>query len=340
MTDPLPALFASEQAFSQHFDQQLLELVDSDLLGVFILVLGNLGFSAESFARHRQRLQQRFEQLRAHYADPTVEAAPDDLSVFRQLEQHGFDWMQACQFRQCDDWLLQFNRLRSLRPTRNSQANISSLYQAFDADKFQFNKPFLRKEDLWDGELQGVPIRLMYNKFPFAAQHLILLIEPLAQKPQYLGEADLLKLHLLAESLQLTLPKLAFCYNSLGAFASVNHQHFQLMQDEAMPIEQTHWQHNGGDQPYPLEVFTTDDPHAAWQWIAARHEQNQAYHLLFRQSRFYLIARTMQGSISKPDWSEGLGWSEIAGCWSVNQRQTFEQLDSNDLLDIYQQLKP
>jgi len=338
----LPDFLQSEARFNARFDQQLLKLVEVDVLGVFILALANLGFSAASFAQHRSRLQQRFDQLSDFYRDPAkqAQAAADDWSVFVQLQQHGFDWLQACEYRQTGDWVLQFNRLRSLRPKRNANAQILQLQQDFEPDKFHFNKPFLRQEDLWQGEIAGQTVRLMFNKFPFAARHLLLLLQPQLERPQYLNKSAINAISAVGQALQQALPRLAICYNSLGAYASVNHQHFQLMMDDDLPIEKPHWQHNGGTQAYPVPVVVTDNADQAWQWLAARHEQNQAYNLIIRQQRYYLIARKMQGRCQKPAWSEGLGWSELAGHWSVNQNEPFQSLAGADLTSQLQHLQP
>ncbi len=275
----LPPLFRSPEIFRDAFVQRLDDLVDHESLGVYILVLANASFESRLFDRLAGRLQNAFRDWEREFdegADSALAAAPDDAAVFERLRAYGFDRLEVTRWRTSGPWQLQFNPLRGFRPPRMSSAVVDCLHQPFDGSGFHFNKPFLRKEILWEGELIGQAVRLLYNKYPFAELHGLLVPEPEACHPQFLTR----ELHgfawQFAAELGVLLPGLGLGYNAYGAFASVNHLHLQtyLRKDGLYPIEDMVWSHNGGTEPYPLAVHAFDDEGAAWSLIAHLNDAN------------------------------------------------------------------
>ncbi len=178
----------------------------------------------------------------------------------------GFDQCGINQLRAEGPWTMQFNPLRSLRPARNSQVKLQKVNQPFNADGFHFNKPFLVKEELWQGEIASTPCRILYNKFPFADFHALLVIDSKRNKKQWIEQHDISFLWQFQEYLIEHLPSLLIAYNSIGAYASINHQHFQLSLDRhnKTAISHTKWMHNGGKEPYPLPCKMAFDKDQAW----------------------------------------------------------------------------
>jgi hypothetical protein len=325
-----PTLFQSQAALQQAFGDGLAAMLANDGLGTFILVLANAASEPALWERLSEPLGVRYAQLAERHAGGALADAPaDDLAVFEQLLVLGFERLQPVVHGQAGPWRLQFNQLRSLRPPRASDQRIEQLQRPFDPAGFHFNKPFLRKEVLWEGELLGLRTRWLYNKFPFAPLHTLLVLQPDEQRPQWLAERHHRTLWELTAFLGERLPGLGFGYNAYGAYASVNHQHLQgYVQDaEGFPVELPCWHHNGGTRPYPLACQRHQDPDAAWAAIAALHAANTPYNLLYRPGRIYVLPRAFQGSYRHADWTAGFAWAEVCGSFTLFEAAKMAALD-------------
>lgn len=338
LSDPLPAPFTDPETFRRTFVDGLERMLQDEGLGVFILVLANATFDKAIHHRLRDRLAGRFELLARRYrvagaAGEILPDAPDDRAVFERLLALGFDRLELARFRQAGPWQLQYNQLRSFRPPRMSQAVIDSLCKPFDDTGFHFNKPFLNKEILWQGELLGRDCRLLYNKFPFAPLHGLLVVDPAGEKPQFLGEADHDYVWRLTEALGERLPGWGFGYNAYGAYASVNHQHLQSYLDDGAgyPVESARWRHNGGDEAYPLACRRFEEAAGAWAFIDALHRANTPYNLLYRPGRLFVTPRVFQGSYRHAPWTGGFAWAELAGACTLFDEGDFLRLGEEDI---------
>lgn len=334
----LPPIFHSRDAFRHAFVDGLDAMLADEGLGVFILVLANATFAADIYPHLRERLAERFALLGERYrlaeaAGQALPDAPDDLAVFRRLLAVGFDELRLTEFRQVGPWQAQFNQLRSFRPARMTDAVVSELQRPFDAGGFHFNKPFLRKEILWEGRLLGRECRLLYNKFPFALLHGLLVIEPEANKPQWLAEADHHHVWELARRLGEGVPGWGFGYNAYGAYASVNHQHFQsfVADGAGYPVEHARWRHNGGGESYPVDCRVFDDAARAWRFIGDLHRRNLPYNLLYRPGRLYVSPRAFQGGYRHAAWTGGFAWSELAGACTLFEQADYQGLRAADI---------
>jgi hypothetical protein len=334
-TDPeknTAPLFASPAAFRDAFEQGLQVMLEEDQLGAFVLVLANASYEAAMFERMRPRLREVYERWRRRFdvgEEPAVNAPADDAAVFQRLCDIGFDALETTRWRDVGPWQVQFNPLRALRPPRMSKAVVTGLRKPFDADGFHFNKPFLRRECLWEGELCEQPLRLLYNKFPFADLHGLLVPQPAAARPQYLDAAIHALVWDIVGLLGERLPGIGFGYNAYGAYASVNHLHLQsfVRATGGYPIASSRWRHNGGGIAYPLTVRRFDDADAAWAFIESLHRAEQAYNLLYLPGLLFVTLRRMQGGYTHSDWTGGFAWSEIAGAITVFNESDFERLD-------------
>ena len=334
----LPTPFVNAEAYREAFIRGLDAMLQHDQLGTYILVLANAIYDTEIYQALKPRLDTRFEELASLLTQYLREGrmldhTTDDLLVFLKLMALGYDQLQMGRFRQAGPWRIQYNQLRSFRPARMSNDTINDLYKPFDEQDFHFNKPFLEKEIMWRGNLHGRDCSLFYNKFPFASLHGLLVVEPQKNRPQLLEQDAHDYLWQLAEQMGGTMPGVGFGYNARGAYASVNHLHFQAyLDDHALyPIEQSLWTHNGGARDYPLTCHRLLDMDEAWAAIAELHEANHAYNMLYRPGVLYLVPRAMQGSYVHTDCTGGFAWAEIAGAVTTCSERDFMQLDEQQI---------
>lgn len=296
-------------------------MLTPDGLGAFILVLANSMQDEELRCLLKDDLDRTFAQLlEANPAGPV-----DDRSVFDALAATGIDGLGCWEHCQVEPWEFIINPLRSLRPARASGEVFSELQRPFDSGKFHFNKPFLRPEILWDGEWQGGMLRVMYNKFPFASWHLLVVPEPEQALPQFLTYRHHARMMELVAEQSNVLPGLGMAFNSLGAYASINQLHFQgFVRETPLPLESSCWIHNAGNDAYPLNCFRTDSIQDAWQLIAECHARNQPYNLLYRANACYILPRRGQGLVALSDWAQGIGWQEICGIFTLPDKSSLE----------------
>lgn len=327
--------FVSHSDLERRFSAGLADmLARHEGLGVYILVLANAAQDLALWDRLRGPLALRHQLLQDRIASALREgirlAEPDDdLMVFLKLLAIGFEHLSpvlerlvASSDQAAPTWEAQFNPIRALRPARMSDNRVEGLMRPFDAKGFHFNKPFLAKEIFWEGELRGKPARLLYNKFPFAPMHGLLVPEPLAERPQFLTP----DLHgwawEVAREAGAAIPGFGLSYNSFGAYASVNHLHFQTFARERPLPAQTGFAGN-----YPLARHRFENREAAWRYLEELHGRDQVYNLVYSSSGVLIIPRARQGEIPPESWSVGFAWSEVAGAFPLASRADYETLD-------------
>ncbi len=323
--------YSCDQTLRRDFVAGLERLLrDEPGFGPYILVLNNALIDAGVARALGAELAHRFEALAARCLETAavgVELAepPDDWSVFQTLCAMGFAAIEPVRQREVGDWRLQFNQVRALRPARSAGAAPSGNRAPFDVGAFHFDKPFLRKEAFWQGSVDGVELELLYNKFPFASHHGLLVPEREAHRPQWLQVGD----HALAWGLAGSAGVAGFGigYNSYGAYASINQLHFQVFADvNLLPIEHPQWRHHGGDRPYPADCRLCTEADAAWRCIDALQRAGTSFNLLYRPGRLYCLPRRRQGQQRLPDWCSGLAWFELCGAFVLTERESFARL--------------
>jgi len=318
--------------FKQLFANQLKNMLSPDELGAFILVLANAQQDESLKAILADDLKQNFIELKQKYDDGSLQATDDDLAVFKQLLQMNLDALPVWSSRREGDWQVFYNSIRALRPARVSSEVLTSIKSEFDAKKFHFNKPFLKPEILWEDEHEGLALRVLYNKFPFAPYHLIVVASPQQAQAQYLTKSLHHYIFSLVLNNQEVLPGLAMGYNSYAAGASVNHLHFQgFIRSEAFPVEHSQWRHNGGDKDYPVTCKVSGSAAQSWSWVEECHEKNQPYNLLYRAGKCYLLLRVFQGSVELPSWLNGCGWLDLCGVMTLSNYGEYERLSANEI---------
>ncbi len=329
----LPAPFRTPETLRQAFVSGLSLLLKQPGLGAYILVHANASFDTEIFEQLKAPLRRRFKQLAEtcreslrHGRNP--EGASDDQTVFLKLMAIGFDGVKHTEFRREEAWELQFNHIRAFRPPRMAEVAVNGIHQPFDAEGFHFNKPFLRNEVFWSGELNGLDVELLYNKFPFTPMHGLLVPERRSREPQFLSHPYHLYVWTLTQAMAEHLPGVGFAYNSYGAYASVNHLHFQLfIRREPLPLTLDCWRHNGGSLDYPTSCEVYANASEAWERLEALHNGEISYNLLYLPGRLYCLPRKTQGSYSHSPWTSGFAWYEAAGAITTFNRTDFATLD-------------
>jgi hypothetical protein len=323
--------FASAATFERRFADGLLAMLDQHHgLGVYILVLANAAYEDALWTALAPVLAQRHAELADDLTarlrrGGTLAEPDDDVLVFLKLHTIGFARIGRLACKRAGPWQLMFNPLRALRPPRSSGTTFSGLLHAFDPSGFHFNKPFLAREALWQGEVAGKRACLFYNKFPFARLHGLLVPEPLRALPQYLDA----ELHRWAWDVCAQTDIADFClgYNSHGAGASVNHLHFQSFV-QTLPVHDARFRHNGGTEDYPLPCLRLTDADEAWRALADLHRTNTPYNLVYSKGALHLIARVVQDSAALDAQTRAYGWSEMAGAVTLFTREAYESLDA------------
>ena len=325
--------FSSLPAFRQAFHQGLLKMLENGGLGPFILVCANASFDPDIQTAASDKLSALFDSLKARIGDAlesgrSVTEVEEDLLVFLKIQAIGLEKLKQTESRMAGKWALQFNHLRSFRPKRIT-ANIPAGIRAdFDENGFHFNKGFMQKEAFWAGEVAGKPATLYYNKYPFIDFHGLLVPERERCMPQFLTETYHNYIWELTQQLAHTLPGTGFGYNSLGAFASVNHLHFQMfVRPEGMPVMHPDWSHNDGNEPYPTQVNVFTSVADAWRGIEKLHQSETPYNLLYTHDRLYLFPRKKQGTYPQPNWTSGFTWHEMAGGMITFNRDDYDGLN-------------
>lgn len=332
----LPPLFSSSSQLEQEFADGLAAmLAQHQGLGAYILVLANAAYDKALWTKLAAALTERHQTLSKNIThklrhNKALDEPDDDVMVFLKLKAIGFAHLQTVQSRNAGVWQLSFNPIRALRPPRISGLEFDRLLRAFDPAAFHFNKPFLAKEIFWQGELNDKPARLLYNKFPFARLHGLLVPEPDRQLPQFLTP----ELHGWAWEIcaQSEIPGFCLAYNSTGAGASVNHLHFQsFVQPTPLPAQNPAFSHNGGALTYPLPCLRFGNMQEAWAKLDELHQQNQPYNLIYSKQTLHLILRTPQSSEKLAARCNGYGWSEMAGVINLFSQDEFACLDTQEI---------
>lgn len=335
---PLSSVFTSTENFQQAFADGLHTMLrQHDGLGVYILVLANAANDPVLWQALRDALTERHYHHAALIATALRQGRPisepeDDLLVFLKLMAIGFENFKPTEVRQAGPWEIQANPLRAMRPARTSSARVDGLRQPFNPNGFHFDKPFLDKEILWQGDLLGQDACLLYNKFPFAPLHGLLVPKKNQGLPQFLTPEWHGYAWELTQALGTQMPGFGLAYNSLGACASVNHLHFQtFVRATPLPLTKTAWRHNGGRDEYPAACRAFDKAITAWHYLDELHQEHTAYNLIYLADRLYVLPRRHQSEYSAASWAGNQAWYELAGGVTSFNRQDFEQLTAEDI---------
>lgn len=340
--------FGSVEAFQQRFIDGLEKLLGNEdnppKLGHFILVAANILLDQTIYERMSKRLQARFEQLQDKFltllsTGRVILDPGDDQLVFLKFALLGWQKLNLVERKKVGIWIVQFNQVRSFRPFRQAAEKITSLRKRFNPREFHYNKPFLKSEIFWEGRLADRKASVFYNKFPFTSFHLNIVPDCEDQKPQFLTKGYHQYAWNAAQELS-NLDGFGMGYNSLGAFASVNHLHFQMFVSEtSLPVIDEGWRHNGGSEDYPAKCIVFDSLDESWQWLRKIHSQKIAYNLLYLSNRVFCFPRKFQGTYEQSVWTSGFAWYEMSGGFITFNQSDFDSLSEIDIVGAFQPLK-
>ena len=328
MKELINPIFQSKTAFEQAFIDGLDAMLEHDELGVFILVLANAIFDEKLWKVLKPKLANKFEKLKNL---PTT-GAPDDVNVFNQLKQIDLNTLEVTKWREIGGFELQYNPLRALRPQRMSNTKTKGMSIDFDQNGFNFNKPFLQKEVFWQGEFFNKTISLLYNKFPFANLHGLIVVEPKKEHAQLLTYDLHQFAWMMVNAVSIGIKGFTLAYNSYGAYASVNHFHLQcFVREKPLPIK--------NNEKYPLVNYWFDSIGDSWDFIDALHRDSQPYNLIYQDNKILCIVRQRQDDYTHSDWTTGYAWYEACGGVSAFNLEDFNNLTEVDLKDELLKLK-
>jgi hypothetical protein len=351
--DSTMSIFDSEASFWDAYRRKLALLLREEEnapdfgLGAFVLVCANAYFNHEVLSALKPDLQDSYERLRALCADFLSQGRlfndryAEDFLVFLKMALVGLENLQTTEHRQVGHWNVQFNHIRSFRPQRAAAHPVASIDLPFSDRLFYYHPRILERESFWCGELNGKYASLLYNKYPFARLHSLLLLEPERKLRQFLDAEALDWAWQTVESLSASLPGFGLGYNSLGTFASVNHLHFQTFIDPGgMPVMKSHWRHNGGKDEYPLPCRVFEDPHLASAWMEEIHRRDQtSYNLLITPGRMYGFERRRQSTYIHSKWTSGFAWFEVSGNMLTFSKDDFYAFSAEQVTREFEKIR-
>ncbi len=320
-------LFVSEQSFWDAYRCKLALLLHEEEnapdfgLGAFVLVCANAYFNSQVLSTLAPDLKESYLRIREICADFLSHGRlfndryAEDLLVFLKMALVGLEKLQVTEHRQVGNWNVQFNHLRSFRPQRSAAQPVASIDIPFNDRMFYYDARILERESFWSGNLNGKNACLLFNKYPFARLHSLLLLEPERKLRQFMNEELLAWAWDVVGSLSVSLPGFGMGYNSIGTFASVNHLHFQsFIEPRGMPVTWNNWTHNGGTDKYPLPCRVFETWKSAWVWMDEIHRRDKtSYNLLITPGRIYGFERRRQGTYRHSRWTSGFAWFELSG---------------------------
>jgi len=316
-------------------------------LGSFILVCANAYFDRNILSELDDDLRRTFLSIREKYFRQFAEGRivddrqAEDLLVFLKIALVGLEQLRVTESRPLGDWVVQFNHIRSFRPQRSAARAVASIDIPFNESAFHYDHDLCQRESFWSGKLAGRTSYLLYNKYPFARLHALLIPEPENHQRQYLTREYHAWAWEVTRALGLGLPGFGMGYNSLGTFASVNHLHFQtFIQPGGIPVASDKWRHNGGMKDYALPCFVFNSWEDSWQWMEKIYRQNTtSFNLIYMPGKVYCFERKRQNTYRHARWTSGFAFYELSGNIITFSREGFSQLTQDQVGKEFKKLR-
>lgn len=345
--------FTSESQFRATYRDKLSSMLRSNPnahdfgLSSFILVCANAYFERDILTELDNDLRKAFINIREKYfrlfAEGQIvdERQAEDLLVFLKIALVGLEQLRVTEHKSLGDWTLQFNHIRSFRPQRTAARSVPSIDVPFNENSFHYDEALCARENFWAGSLAGKNVSLLYNKYPFARLHALLIPEPEKQQRQYLERENHAWAWETTQALADGLPGFGMGYNSLGTFASVNHLHFQtFVEPRGMPVTNSIWKHNGGSREFPLNCTVFNSWEASWRWMERIYRQNStSFNLLYTPGKIHCFERKRQGTYRHARWTSGFAWYELSGNILTFSREDYSTLNPERIEKEFKKLK-
>jgi diadenosine tetraphosphate (Ap4A) HIT family hydrolase len=230
--------------------------------------------------------------------------------------------------RPLDPYLVTYSPIRGERPRGTASEKVDTISAEFNSDKFSYldvkGEIYLRRN------LGNSAVSFLINKFPFADQHSVIVPDIDQGLPQYLTqEHHELMMELMREAPEDTLVG----YNSRGAYSSVNHLHFHLIQGHPETAVQKTLRSPDTYGMFPARLKKFEDPDESWEFISSeQHDRNMPYSLLYLPGgRVLLFPRLFQGSYDQPEWTSGFAFHEMNGTMITTKREDFDSIQPEDI---------
>ena len=341
-------VLSSTRHYKQAFEEGLTDILLSRTAGTFILACANIIQHPELLEKNSKLLREVYTDIEDHYRicrsnNQQPDDSADDITVMDKIIDIGLDNLEPLQSRQLDTdtatYQLSFNQLRSFRPERMSTVKDIQINTEFNPNGFHFHKPFLKKEIFSEGVFNGKNISFFYNKFPFVKYHALLVANKEQHNNQYLSKEYLNYIFSFQAHVQKNIPAAVTAYNTLGAGASVNHLHFQIfIEDRPLPVFSESFLHNGGSHPYPATCHAFADTEKCWHFIQKLYTDNVPFNLLFKNKRIYCLPRNIVTNKHHQFNTTTCGWSEMAGAFTMTNKDIFESITVDNLIDTIRDL--
>lgn len=338
MPQEATALFESPAILRRELLRRLADLACTGEPGFLVTALGNALVLPYALPEVGAELRRAFDALLERWRERLLAGEPvgarhDEIDTILRIALIGWDALRPVERRMVGPWAAQFNLMRAFRPRRAARPATSQVCVPRTADEFGFHDERLRPERLGSEELAGRETRAYLNRYPYAGMHLLLVPDADRLLPQSL-DADLVRWAW--DSLAAIgrgIPGAVLGWNSMGAFASVNHAHFHLViEPEELPIQHPRWTVNGGATEYPAEALRYDAPDDAWEHIRSLQNANTPFNALFAPGRVYVYPRPFEAATGHAAWTTGFAFHELSGSIVVTRRAPFLSLSENQIV--------
>jgi predicted dehydrogenase/MoaA/NifB/PqqE/SkfB family radical SAM enzyme/guanylate kinase len=233
--------------------------------------------------------------------------------------------------------------------TRSEQKPPKSLYSPFNASQFNFNKiPPEKRHHIMKLDMPTGTVDIFININPIHQGHFLMLLDADAERPQYVETKDILAA---AKLLELNKAEdLKIIYNSRGAFASVNHMHFQGFyhrhgQDGNLPIEQAKKRTINKNASltvsrligYPARavVFESSDPMIlaleSSAYIKILQDNNIPHNMLMTKGKVYIMPRQFEKEYSLKDEDYLVAAIELAGDFIFMKEKAYTNSSAREI---------
>lgn len=330
----LPEIFKSKQNFFKAYDTYLINLLKKKInvrdLGILILLSAHAAFDNELYKKAGRHLDLIYKKLRNDIESIPGHLKNDDYYVALKIIETGRRNIKNVSFKKSGGiWDVQYNELRTFKPRRNATEEIKFVYKKFDKEAFNFNKPFLQAECFKKCKCNGMNVSMFYNKFPFVSYHTLLVPEQEKNHPQFLKR----KFHYYVCDLIKSIDGFGIGYNSIGAYASVNHLHFQLFaENKLLPVCNKIWKHNGGKKEYPALCYTFESKTSSWKFISMLHKKNIPYNILYTKEKTYIFPMNFQKVHRNTIFPLGFAWIELSGSFINVSQKDYDNITEAQIL--------
>ena len=251
---------------------------------------------------------------------PAFDGVSQDAAILARAMEGGLASKQPVDRLIDEVWRLHTNAFRSARPPREAARIATTIEQPFDPAHFHFGR--VPHEVFLTGHVGNVSVDWLFSKYPLTSFHALVVPDLAQMLPQLLSA----KYHHFAAQTLHSLPRGSVIgYNSLGASASVNQLHFQVVVAAGpQPFLDSRWE----KEPYPAPFKSFVTPVDAWQYIDQLHQNNQPYNVVYESGGIHVWSRRYQGAFTLADWTTAPAWYEMAGNFVVDGPRQLESVSA------------